>query len=79
LGASPANRVRITGDWLLDAVLAPQAVQFGLVWAATVPLDVSGPPPPVSTSGYQPASPRLQTVKPIIRDTEGEHITKEEP
>jgi NADH:ubiquinone reductase (H+-translocating) len=52
LAAIPANRPRIACDWLLDAVLARQAVQFGLVRAAAVPLGVdspnprSGPPPP---------------------------------
>jgi NADH dehydrogenase len=38
LGAIPANRIRIASDWLLDSVVSRQAVQFGLVRAATVPL-----------------------------------------
>ena len=45
LAAIPANRVRIACDWLLDAVLGRQAVQFGLVRAAAVPLDVDSPSP----------------------------------
>jgi NADH:ubiquinone reductase (H+-translocating) len=67
LGAIPANRVRIACDWLLDAVLARQAVQFGLVRAAAVPLGINSPPPPASTSGYRPASPGLQAAKPIMQ------------
>ena len=35
----PSNRVRVASDWLLDAVLPRQAVQFGLVRAGAVPLD----------------------------------------
>jgi hypothetical protein len=45
LAAIPANRARIACDWLLDAVLARQAVQFGLVRAAAVPLDVDSTDP----------------------------------
>jgi NADH dehydrogenase len=45
LAAIPANRVRIAGDWLLDAVLGRQAVQLGLVRAAAVPLDIDHPNP----------------------------------
>jgi len=37
------NRVRIACDWLLDGVLARQAVQLGLVRAAAVPLGVARP------------------------------------
>lgn len=37
----PSNRIRITSDWLLDAVLPRQAVQFGLVRGGAVPLDTS--------------------------------------
>jgi NADH dehydrogenase len=39
----PSNRVRVAADWLLDAVLRRQAVQFGLVRGAAVPLDVEKP------------------------------------
>jgi NADH dehydrogenase len=35
----PGNRVRVTADWLLDAVLPRQGVQLGLVQAAAVPLE----------------------------------------
>jgi NADH:ubiquinone reductase (H+-translocating) len=38
LAAIPGNRVRITCDWLLDAVLPRQTVQLGLVRGPTVPL-----------------------------------------
>jgi NADH:ubiquinone reductase (H+-translocating) len=38
LAAIPANRVRITCDWLLDALLPRQTVQLGLVRGPTVPL-----------------------------------------
>src|SRR6185295_1908287 len=37
----PGNRVRVTADWLLDAVLPRQGVELGLVRAAAVPLDSS--------------------------------------
>jgi NADH dehydrogenase len=39
--ALPSNRVRVATDWLLDAVLHRQAVQFGLVRGDAVPLDTS--------------------------------------
>lgn len=39
--ALPSNRVRVATDWLLDAILHRQAVQFGLVRGSTVPLDTS--------------------------------------
>ncbi len=43
LAAIPANRIRIACDWLLDAMLDRQAVQFGLVRAGAVPLGVDSP------------------------------------
>ncbi|MFM9372277.1 NAD(P)/FAD-dependent oxidoreductase [Streptomyces sp. Da 82-17] len=43
LAALPGNRVRVAADWLLDAVLPRQAVQLGLVRAASVPLDTDAP------------------------------------
>jgi NADH:ubiquinone reductase (H+-translocating) len=52
LAAIPANRVRIACDWLLDAVLARQAVQLGLVRAAAVPLEADSSNP---RSGQLPA------------------------
>jgi NADH dehydrogenase len=45
LTAIPGNRVRIACDWLLDAVVGRQAIQFGLVHAAAVPLDADGVQP----------------------------------
>ena len=41
LWAMPTNRMRIAADWVFDAVLTRQAVQFGLVRARAVPLDAS--------------------------------------
>lgn len=43
LMAMPGNRVRVAADWLLDAALPPQAVQFGLVPSWSVPLDAESP------------------------------------
>ena len=53
LGAIPANRVRIACEWLLNAVLPRQAVQFGLVPAAAVPLGAVNPDP---RSQHQPTA-----------------------
>ncbi|AXK32551.1 NAD(P)/FAD-dependent oxidoreductase [Streptomyces armeniacus] len=39
----PGNRVRVAADWLLDAVLPRQGVQFGLVRSGSVPLDTAAP------------------------------------
>ncbi|GIE98403.1 NAD(P)/FAD-dependent oxidoreductase [Paractinoplanes rishiriensis] len=39
----PGNRVRVAGDWLLDAVLGRQGVQLGLVRGEAVPLDSADP------------------------------------
>jgi NADH:ubiquinone reductase (H+-translocating) len=39
----PGNRVRVAADWLLDALLAPQGVQLGLVPGEAVPLDSAIP------------------------------------
>ena len=41
--AMPGNRVRVTADWLLDAVLPRQGVQLGLVSGDAVPLDSAAP------------------------------------
>ncbi|MFF7651193.1 NAD(P)/FAD-dependent oxidoreductase [Streptomyces sp. NPDC007983] len=43
LMAMPGNRIRVAADWLLDAALPPQAVQFGLVPSWSVPLDTESP------------------------------------
>jgi len=39
----PGNRVRVAGDWLLDAVFGRQGVQLGLVPGEAVPLDSAAP------------------------------------
>ncbi|MEU4686955.1 NAD(P)/FAD-dependent oxidoreductase [Streptomyces xinghaiensis] len=49
LAAMPGNRVRTGADWLLDAALARQAVQMGLVRSDAVPLENSSPELPVRT------------------------------
>lgn len=38
-----SNRLRLACDWLLDAALPRQAVQFGLVRCDAVPLDGARP------------------------------------
>lgn len=43
LAAMPGNRTRTAADWLLDAVLPRQGVQFGLVRSGSVPLDSAAP------------------------------------
>ncbi len=42
----PANRVRVASDWVLDAVLPRQSVQFGLVRGSAVPLSPAEPGAP---------------------------------
>jgi NADH dehydrogenase len=39
----PGNRVRVTADWTLDALLPRQGVQLGLVPSEAVPLDSAAP------------------------------------
>lgn len=46
LFAMPTNRVRIAVEWLLDAVMARQSVQLGLVRSESVPLDTASPEVP---------------------------------
>jgi NADH dehydrogenase len=41
--ALPGNRVRIAADWLLNAVLPRQTVEFGLVPSPVVALDTAAP------------------------------------
>jgi NADH dehydrogenase len=58
----PANRLRITADWVLDALLPRQTVQLGLVRGPAVPLATSAPdsapgPAPDSAPGPAPDSP----------------------
>lgn len=37
----PSNRIRVASDWVLDAALRRQAVEFGLVRSGAVPLDTT--------------------------------------
>jgi NADH dehydrogenase len=46
LVATPANRIRITADWVLDAVLPRESVQLGLVRSPAVPLTAASPERP---------------------------------
>jgi hypothetical protein len=48
------NRIRVGSDWLLGALLPPQAVQTGLVTAAAVPLASASP----QTSALAPPAAR---------------------
>ncbi|AVT28531.1 MULTISPECIES: NAD(P)/FAD-dependent oxidoreductase [unclassified Plantactinospora] len=41
--ALPANRARVSADWLLDAAFTRQAIQLGLVPAHAVPLESASP------------------------------------
>ncbi|MEO3927227.1 NAD(P)/FAD-dependent oxidoreductase [Micromonosporaceae bacterium B7E4] len=41
--AMPANRARVSADWLLDAAFTRQAIQLGLVPANAVPLESASP------------------------------------
>jgi NADH dehydrogenase len=45
--ALPANRTRVTADWVLGALTGRQAVQVGLVRGGEVPLDTKTPEHPV--------------------------------
>jgi NADH dehydrogenase len=44
--ALPANRIRVTADWLLGSLMRRQAVQLGLLGAASVPLETNKPEVP---------------------------------
>jgi NADH:ubiquinone reductase (H+-translocating) len=54
LASLPANRTRVSADWLLDAALSTQSVQLGLVRSPVVPLDTAAPELPARVS-YPPA------------------------
>jgi NADH:quinone reductase (non-electrogenic) len=41
----PGNRIRVGSDWVFGAVVPRQAVQLGLVTAASVPLESTAPEP----------------------------------
>lgn len=47
LMSMPANRIRVSADWLLNAFGSRQGVQLGLVPAAAVPLESNAPEVPV--------------------------------
>ena len=46
LGAIPDNRLRISGDWMLDLLLSHQLVQLGVVPASMARLAATEQPPP---------------------------------
>jgi NADH dehydrogenase len=50
LSSMPGNRVRVSADWLLEAVLPRQAVQLGLLDPAAIPLDSATPEVPAPAS-----------------------------
>jgi hypothetical protein len=37
------NRMRVLGDWTLNALTPPEAISFGVISAESVPLDVNEP------------------------------------
>ena len=43
LSAMSGNRMRVLTDWALNAVTPPEATSFGVISAASVPLDVNKP------------------------------------
>ncbi|MGZ4666411.1 MAG: NAD(P)/FAD-dependent oxidoreductase [Frankiaceae bacterium] len=53
----PGNRLRVASEWLLDAALPRQAVQFGLVSAAAVPLDTEHACRPIEVAASAPSHP----------------------
>ncbi|WP_117213737.1 NAD(P)/FAD-dependent oxidoreductase [Allorhizocola rhizosphaerae] len=53
LVSMPGNRLRVSADWLLDAVQRRQPVQLGLVPAHTVPLETGAPEVPASFGTHQ--------------------------
>jgi NADH dehydrogenase len=55
--AMPANRARIATDWALDAVLARQLVQLGLVRSGAVPLTAGTPEHPGLPTAAAPQAP----------------------
>jgi NADH dehydrogenase FAD-containing subunit len=59
----PGNRIRVAGDWLLDAMLPRQSVQLGLVrgdaFHSTRPRPRRQPPP---TASGRPADPGVRDV-----------------
>jgi NADH dehydrogenase len=43
LSSMSGNRMRVLGDWTLNAVTPPEAISFGVISAESVPLDVNEP------------------------------------
>ena len=43
LSAMCGNRLRVFGDWTLNAVTPPEAISFDVITAESVPLDVNKP------------------------------------
>jgi NADH dehydrogenase len=43
LAAMSGNRMRVLGDWTLNAVTPPEVTSFGVITAESVPLDVNKP------------------------------------
>jgi NADH:ubiquinone reductase (H+-translocating) len=41
--AMPGNRLRVLGDWTLNAITPPEATSFGVIAAESVPLNVDKP------------------------------------
>lgn len=81
LAALPGNRVRVTADWLLDAVLPRQGVQLGLVRAWSVPLDTAspelarvpgGPVRPAAQAGDELMTHKPMPEEPVKRQPSGE-------
>jgi len=54
----PGNRLRIAADWLFDALLPRQTVQFGLVRGEAVPLTSSAPGSPEPTPSPTAPAPK---------------------
>ncbi|GAA2770821.1 FAD-dependent oxidoreductase [Streptomyces rameus] len=92
LAALPGNRVRVTADWLLDAVLPRQGVQLGLVRAWSVPLDTAspelarvpgGPEQPYAHAGEEPMThethPENQPVGEPAKNQPGGEPAKNQP
>ena len=63
----PGNRLRVASEWLLDAALPRQAVQFGLVSAAAVPLDTDHAYRPLEAAAPAPSHPGRADELPSLR------------
>jgi NADH dehydrogenase len=64
----PGGRLRIAGNWLLDAVLSRQTVALDLVGGASVPLECVTPEPPPGTPEHgTPEQPAQMSTEPPVR------------